>query len=141
MKLPLDPSGFEDVGRERPQPHDQTLEIISPGVDGPHDVTHRIHQASGRFGDLGQPLSGFVLLFPDLLLDDLAEDHHPGKIQPDVVMKVRRNARPHRLDSQQAPNLEAMQRVNCRPDGECSHGEKPPAQPEGRENGKSDSSG
>src|SRR5262249_51521465 len=87
----------QGLRREASHPLRQVAKMISVRIDRPDDVAHRVNGPPRHGGDQRQPLADLWITRRRLLSQYVAEAGDQRKVRPDVVMKVRCDARAHSL--------------------------------------------
>ena len=122
-----DAAPLEEVGREVAEPVREALEVVVPRVDRPDRVAERVDDSARRLADLREE-AGRLARGVEVPAADLREDRDAREARADVVVEVRREARPHALDGDGVPHaLPVDEERGERHEGERRHEElRPP---------------
>ena len=126
-KVELDVLRIGQVSAESADSLHEVAQAVLSGIDRPDHVAHRVDELARRGGDLLDEVRHDRIVHFGAGSRDLAEDRDLRKARANVVVKVRRDARPDPLDVDQARDASPMKSEDARGRQQSENREEPPA--------------
>src|SRR5215813_6368330 len=138
LELAIDIAGSEQLAGKTSNAIIQVAKLVLLRVNGPNNVSHRIHQLARGLCNLRDQLKDSRVVAA--LMRHLSEKRNLRKVGAAIVVQVSRNAGPNSLQFQHTCRAVAVPKPPRPAQQESATRQKPPTLPQGRQNGEGNNS-